>query len=91
MKQLPSSVLAYKKTKVFNDESIPQGLLKDHRTLKGVWGVINIIEGELLYIITSNPLEKIKLTKDFFGVVEPEQLHFVKPIGRVKFYVEFYK
>jgi tellurite resistance-related uncharacterized protein len=91
MKELPENVQAYKKTNVFDENSVPQGLLKDHNTKPNVWGRINVIEGKLLYIIQSNPVEEVELSPDRFGVVEPEVRHFVKPLGHVKFYVEFLK
>lgn len=91
MKRLPNEVESYKKTKVFNQDNIPKALLSDHKTLAGVWGIINVLEGELIYVISREPLERFILSKDLSGVVEPEQIHFVKPVGEVKFYVEFYK
>ena len=33
MKQLPREVIAYKKTKIFNEGNIPKALLNDHKTL----------------------------------------------------------
>lgn len=91
MKHLPQDVHAYKKTAVFDENSVPSGLLKEHRTKKNVWGKINVIEGKLLYTIQSNPIETVELSPDLFGVVEPEVEHFVKPLGHVKFFVEFLK
>lgn len=91
MKVLPPNVVVYKKTKSFDESSIPSGLLRNHNTIKGVWGLINILEGNLLYIIQSNPIEEIKLGTTINGVVEPLVPHCVQPIGKVKFYVEFYK
>lgn len=91
MKDLPKEVKPYKKTKIFEEDTIPKGILNDHKTLPGVWGVINIIEGELDYTIHGNEEEKLRLDKDNFGIVEPEVLHKVAPIDKVKFYVEFYK
>jgi tellurite resistance-related uncharacterized protein len=91
MKQLPDNVYPYKKTKVFDENTIPEGILNDHRTLEGVWGKIKVLEGELNYIIQSNPVEEIKLSPEKFGVVEPQVIHHVKPLGKVSFYVEFYK
>lgn len=91
MKSLPSNVLVYKKTNVFNESTVPKGLLKDHNTKSNVWGKINVIEGKLLYVIQTNPVEEVILSPDIFGVVEPEVLHYVKPLGPVKFFVEFLK
>ena len=88
---IPESVVAYKKTPVFSENTVPKGLLQDHRTKKGVWGKINILEGELVYTIHSTPQETLVLTPDNPGVVEPARLHYIKPKGKVSFYVEFYK
>jgi tellurite resistance-related uncharacterized protein len=46
MNKLPESVQAYKKTKTFNENDIPQALLNNHNTQKGVWGKINIVSGK---------------------------------------------
>jgi tellurite resistance-related uncharacterized protein len=76
MKELPVNVKAYKKTPIFDQDSVPKGLLRDHCTKENVWGKICVLEGSLLYTINSNPPEKVMLNKENFGVVEPEVLHF---------------
>tara|TARA_R110002072_G_scaffold534_6_gene3999 strand:+ start:174026 stop:174301 length:276 start_codon:yes stop_codon:yes gene_type:complete len=91
MKELPKNVEVYKKTNVFDENSIPKGILNDHSTKPNVWGKINIVEGKLLYVVQSNPVEKVELSVEKFGVVEPEVRHYVKPLGKVKFFVEFLK
>lgn len=91
MKQLPSNVVAYKRTDVFTEISVPKGLLNNHRTMANVWAKIIVVEGTLLYQIMTNPVETIELSPECFGIVEPEQIHFVEPKGKVLFYVEFYK
>jgi len=88
MKEIPQSVTAYKKTPVFTEESVPDGLLKEHRTKEGVWGKIVIMRGSLLYTIGE---EENVLDVDHFGVVEPVITHQVRPLGKVNFYVEFYR
>ena len=90
MKSLPSNVAPYKKTDVFNETSVPQGLLNNHRTLPGVWGKIVVLEGTLKYVIEGQEKE-YELSSDRLGVVEPQVIHHVKPMGKVTFYVEFYK
>jgi len=91
MKSLPENVEVYKSTDHFDEKSVPQGLLNDHNTKKDIWGKINVLEGKLLYTIQSDPIEKIELSPEKFGVVEPEVMHHVTPLGSVRFYVEFYK
>lgn len=90
MKSLPDNVVAYKKTPEFDENSVPNGLLNNHQTKEGVWGKIILLEGKLLYTI-NEPKEEIYLDANNFGVVEPTVYHQVKPLGKVRFYVEFYR
>lgn len=90
MKSLPDNVVAYKKTPEFDESSVPNGLLNNHQTKEGVWGKIVLLEGRLLYTI-NEPKEEIYLDANNSGVVEPTVYHQVKPLGKVRFYVEFYR
>lgn len=90
MKSLPDNVVAYKKTPEFDESSVPNGLLNNHQTKEGVWGKIVLLEGRLLYTI-NEPKEEIYLDSNNSGVVEPTVYHQVKPLGKVRFYVEFYR
>lgn len=89
MKTLPSTVKAYKQTPEFNQQTVPKGLLANHKTKAGTWGKIIVLEGQLQYTIEA-PQETLTLSSEKYGVVEPEVLHHVKPLGPVRFYVEFY-
>lgn len=91
MKQLPESVVPYKRTPEFNEESVPKGLLHAHQTKESVWGKIVVLEGKLQYLINEPDEEMVVLDESTFGVVEPTVLHEVKPLGKVRFYVEFYR
>jgi tellurite methyltransferase len=90
MNQLPNNVMPYKTTPVFDETTIPAGLLKNHSSKEGVWGKIVVVEGKLLYRIYDTHQEII-LDKDHYGVAQPKQLHHIEPLGEVKFYVEFFK
>ncbi len=90
MKSLPDNVVAYKRTPEFDQNSVPTGLLNNHQTKEGVWGKIVVMSGKLQYTI-QQPFEEIALDSNKYGVVEPTVLHQVKPIGPVRFYVEFYQ
>jgi tellurite resistance-related uncharacterized protein len=89
MKDLPADLSPSGKTPVFTQDSVPAGLLKDHRLAPGYWGKIVVLQGSLEYVIQSSPEERIELNPSRFGVVEPEVFHFVRPLGPVQFYVEF--
>ena len=91
MKAFPESLEKYKQTPIFTEETVPAGLLSEHNTKAGVWGKIIVLEGELDYTIPSQNNQTFQLSPNRFGVVEPLVLHSVKPKGKVRFYVEFYK
>lgn len=89
MKSLPNHVQPYNRTPVFTQETVPAGLLKNHNTKENVWAVIHVIKGKLQYNIENG--ESIVLQPGIQGVIEPQILHNVSPLGEVEFFVEFYK
>lgn len=91
MKQLPGNVTPYKRTPEFTEESVPTGLLHAHQTKESVWAKIVVLDGELQYTINGPETEVVVLNSNTYGVVEPTVLHEVKPLGRVRFYVEFHR
>jgi len=91
MKKIPENVVAYKRTPEFNESSVPNGLLNAHQTKEGVWAKIVVLEGQLQYLINEPEEEITVLDETIYGVVEPTVLHEVKPLGKVRFYVEFYR
>lgn len=91
MKEIPKTATSYKKTPEFTEATVPAGLLKAHQTKEGTWGKINVTEGLLLYRILEPEYEEVLLSPDTVGVVEPTILHEVKPQGKVRFHVEFFR
>lgn len=86
---LPAGLTAYKRTPTFDQESLPAGLRKEHRTKAGVWALIHVIEGHLRYRILE-PFSEQTLSTGTPGVVLPEQPHEVEPLGPMRMFVEFY-
>ncbi|HEY6598470.1 MAG TPA: DUF1971 domain-containing protein, partial [Pseudomonadales bacterium] len=76
---------------VFDEASVPAGLLRSHTTKPGVWGKIVVLEGALTYRILEPAIEEIELNPQRFGVVEPGVKHEVAPRNGVRFYVEFHR
>lgn len=87
--KLPPGVTAYKRTPTFDQDSLPPGLRREHRTKAGVWALIHVVEGSVRYRILEPPSEEI-LTPSTPGVVRPEQPHEVEPLGPVRMFVEFF-
>lgn len=90
MDTLPDNVVAYKRTPIFDQNSVPAGLRSQHATKDGVWGLIVVLEGQLLLRFPEAGSQRL-LEPHTPGVIEPRQAHDVEPIGSVNFFVEFYR
>jgi tellurite methyltransferase len=86
---LPAHLRCYKSTPVFTESTIPAGLVADHATKAGVWGVIRVEAGRLLYEISGGQSYQLDVATP--GVIAPEVKHRVEPIGCVRFRVEFFR
>jgi tellurite resistance-related uncharacterized protein len=94
MKELPPGFKAYKRTPLFTEATVPAGLLKDHSTKEGTWGLIHVETGTLRYCITDPrraPSRVDLAAGEQPGVVEPTIIHKVEPLGPVEFWVEFHR
>lgn len=108
MPELPLAVEKYaqvpsgNKNKRFTATTIPKGLLKQHSTKSGTWGVIRVFQGRLEYQINRSSanmpdgadviLHTFELDQNVTGIIEPTVLHQVKPLTEdVEFVVEFYR
>ena len=85
---LPPGVYPYRRTPVFDENTIPAGLRREHRTGAGVWGLITVVEGRLRFR-RIGPRSEAVLEAGGTAVVAPEEPHEVEPDGPVRFYVEF--
>ena len=89
---LPPGLEPYKRTATFTETTIPAGLLGEHSTKEGVWGLIEVESGTLRYLVTDPRREARDLTLVAGGepgIVEPTILHRVEPVGQVRFHVQF--
>ena len=88
---LPFGCEAYRSTPVFTEATVPPGLLRSHRTAPGIWGLIHMLEGRLLYRVLDPPSERVLDPKSAPGLVEPGVAHEVAPLGLIQFQVEFHR
>ena len=79
----------YRSTAVFDEQSLPAALQKEHRTKAGTWGVIRVIAGRVRYRILE-PVSEVVLDAAHPGLVKPEQPHMVTPLGAMQMRVDFY-
>ena len=79
---------SYKTTQVFNEETLPAALRREHRTKAGAWGIVRILEGQLWLRFPDGRDELLDM--DTPGLIRPEETHWVEPIGQMQMQVEFY-
>ncbi|MEL6344740.1 MAG: DUF3565 domain-containing protein [Myxococcota bacterium] len=88
--EMPPQMVAYKRTPVFTEETIPRGLLADHATKRGVWARIVVEEGAIAYIVEALEVRRT-VTSAAPDVIVPEIRHRVAAVGMVRFFVRFYR
>lgn len=84
-----SALEPYKSTPIFDENTLPAGLRKEHRTKDGVWSVIRLLEGRLRYRVL-DPVSETILDQQHFGLVLPDQPHLVEPLGAMRMQIDFY-
>ena len=78
----------YRTTLAFDETTLPAALRGEHSTKAGVWGVIRVIEGELRLSFADGRVEILSPARS--GLVRPQEIHWVEPIGPMKMMVEFH-
>jgi tellurite resistance-related uncharacterized protein len=90
MPELPEDAQEYRRTVTFTEDTVPEGLLRAHRTKPGVWARIVVEAGQLEYTLESSQ-STFTLAPGRPGVAPPEALHHVRASGPVRFHVVFLK
>ena len=89
--EFPAGLTEYKRTPVFTETTVAAGLLHEHSTKAGVWGMILVEEGMLEYTV-HYPEDRIQqLHGGDTAVVVPQMKHRVRPLDVVRFCVAFYR
>ena len=78
----------YRTTPVFDAQSLPDALRREHRTKAGAWGIVRVLEGKLLLHFPGRPTQE--LNADSPGLIAPQETHWVEPVGPMRMQVEFY-
>lgn len=88
---LPEGLVKYSQSPVFDQESVPAALQKDHRTKAGVWARAVVSHGSIEYVLEAKPGEPLVVTAGQYALIEPQVPHHVRVIGPVVFQMEFYR
>lgn len=87
--EFPDNLVAHEKTPTFNENTIPEGLKNSHATKAGIWGIIHVLQGTLIYTIYPQK-KQYQIAEGTPGIIAPTLLHNVTAQGNVQFYIEFF-
>ena len=85
----PDGLVAYRRTREFDETTIPAGLRSEHATKRGTWARIHVLSGTLRYRVGAPVHGSYRIDSAATAIVVPEVPHRVEPEGPVRFFVEF--
>ena len=91
MPRLPDHAELFKTSTEYDERTIPEGMLQDHRLRSGVWGRIVLREGKLMYALAEPAGAAWVLRPGIDGIIAPGLSHWIAPNGSVRFVVEFFR
>jgi tellurite resistance-related uncharacterized protein len=89
-RELPEACIELRRTRVFTEATLPDALRSRHSTRRGVWGVLHVRSGRLLYRQHAPFDEEHVLAGGETDVIVPEVEHEVEPQGAVEFEIAFH-
>ena len=80
--------MPYRSSPLFTAGTLPQALQREHRTKRGVWGVIRVFEGTLRYCKEDGSSDILHPGNP--GLVHPDEPHHVEVVGPVSMQIDFF-
>jgi len=88
---LPDGLTLARTTPLFDETSVPAGLLKAHQVADGVWGRLVVESGALEFVFEDEPSGVRRLVAGEHQAIPPQRPHHVQLVGAVTFCVEFHR
>jgi tellurite resistance-related uncharacterized protein len=87
---IPARFVEARRTPLFDAESLPDTLLRSHRT--AVWAKLHVRDGTVRYIdLGGESRRDIRLAPGDTAVIRPGVEHKIEPSPDAKFFVQFYR
>ncbi|MCB5185267.1 DUF1971 domain-containing protein [Methylobacillus gramineus] len=90
-RQIPAGLESYKRTPEFTPDNLPSALRSSHSTKPGVWGLLQVLEGQVTYHLAPPHTASAQANAGDSIVILPEIEHWVEFSIPGRFYVEFYR
>lgn len=89
--QIPTGYERTRTTPIFDNRSVPAGLLDAHRVADGVWGRLVVHTGEVVFIFDDEPDTPIRVRGGGHVDIPPARPHHLELDEHATFAVEFYR
>src|SRR5690606_16158914 len=86
--ELPDGAAPYRTTDAFDEVTLPSGLRADHSTRAGVWGRVDVLSGQLRFVMPILGVDRVLSAGDH-ALIPPELVHHVEPLGPMRMRVTF--
>lgn len=80
----------YKVTAVWTEQTLPAAIRSAHSTKAGTWGLLRVLEGAVR-LVWEDGSGSETVVPGRPGLIRPEALHHVEPLGAARMQVEFYR
>ena len=87
--ELPAGLTRTRTTPEFTAGTVPAGLLAAHRVADGVWGLLRVVAGEVVFVLEESGARR-SVTRGAPQVIRPGVYHHVELSDDARFVVEFH-
>ncbi len=91
LRELPDGLVLTRTTDVFDNHTVPAGLLRAHRAADGVWGRLVVHTGCLTFVFDDEPDQPIAVAAGETVAIPPARQHHLELDGPATFVVEFHR
>jgi len=88
---LPEGLVLTRTTDVFDNDTVPAGLLRAHRVADGVWGRLVVSQGAVGFVFEDEPDDVALIEAGGHVVIPPGLRHHVELVEPCAFVVEFHR
>jgi tellurite resistance-related uncharacterized protein len=89
--ELPAGLRLARTTDVFDNDTVPAGLLRAHRVADDVWGRLVVHAGVVTFFFEDQPEDPILAGPDESIVIPPGRPHHIELGRSTRFAVEFHR
>jgi tellurite resistance-related uncharacterized protein len=88
---IPDGHVLARTTDVFDNDTVPAGLLRAHRVADGIWGRLVVHAGTVRFVFEDAADDPATVSAGESVVIPPARLHHVELDGPARFAVEFHR